>query len=367
MIMTDRLSSVHYSVGGIPQYYNSPLDIIACDITNEIKEVMVNTSVQPNSIPHFGTITTFMGAFLLAQRVQNHFKIKSSVEIDFIDCGPTAKYHQTGGTSCKSIAKTPYENESGKSIAEHYIENYYIPLLNWISNKTGICYKTRRYKEFQEIYLIRKVTCQIYNNIRISKILNPETEKLHIRSECPICGNIDKKMEHTFLTSEENDSFRIHSFCPDHGEYTTLISPQNKQYFEANTQLRDITKGALMSEYKTRNILGIMFDGGDWGGVWTHHVHCKVLNELDYDIPIRLFAPLILDWSGGKLSKSIYRSDAFLCADALENYECFIARFGNKGLDAILNEVDAWLSESKKFFRNYSLDYIIEVLKKIEE
>ena len=141
------------------------------------------------------------------------------------------------------------------------------------------------------------------------------------------------------------------------------IAQINNNYFEANTQIRDITKGALMQEYYHRQMLGVMYYGGDWGGAWTHHVHCKALQQLGYHIPIRLFAPLILDWSGGKLSKSIYRGNSDYAVDALENYECFVKYYGDQGLSIVFNEVCNWLSSSKKFFRNYSLDYILSLLK----
>ena len=359
--MDDFLSTIHYSVGGMAQYYESPLDVLAYGIDSNIKRIIINTSVQPNSIPHFGTITTFMGAFILAKKAKERFSKDTDVEIDFVDCGPTADYHQKGGTECLSIARTPLSKEADISIADYYISNYYIPLLDWIYTQSNINYTTRRYKEFQMDCSVREAAVKICQSPQLEYLLNPKSRKIHIRTECPKCGNIDKTMLNTNISTPSKDLFVIHSFCSEHGSYEIEVKKTNSSYFEANTQIRDIAKGALMQSYRQQQILGVMYDGGDWGGAWTHHVHCMALQQLGYQIPIRLFAPLILDRSGGKLSKSIYRKNHQVI-NSLENYECFLDAYGDKGLSIIYEEVCNWLSSSKKFFRNYSLDYILAVL-----
>ena len=359
----DKIPTIHYSVGGMAQYYESPLDVLAFGVGSNIKKIVINTSVQPNSIPHFGTITTFMGAFILAQKAKDRFQKDGIVEIDFVDCGPTANYHQHGGITCLSIARSPHDEAPELSVADYFISKYYIPLLNWISKKTSVDYTIRRYKDFQLERSVRKAAVEICQNKQLERLLSPVSKKLHIRAECPFCGSIDKQMEKTYITVPSSNCFVIHSYCVVHGSYEVEISEVNNNYFEANTQIRDITKGALMQDYQHRQMLGVMYDGGDWGGVWTHHVHCLALQQLGYQIPIRLFAPLILDWSGGKLSKSIYRDNSDYAVDALENYECFVNYYGEQGLSIVFNEVFNWLSSSKKFFRNYSLDYILSLLK----
>lgn len=359
----DKIPTIHYSVGGMAQYYESPLEVLAFGVGSSIKKIVINTSVQPNSIPHFGTITTFMGAFILAQKAKDRFQKDGIVEIDFVDCGPTANYHQHGGITCLSIARSPHDEAPELSIADYFISKYYIPLLNWISKKTSVDYTIRRYKDFQLERSVRKAAIEICQNKQLEQLLSPVSKKLHIRAECPFCGSIDKQMEKTYITVPSSNCFVIHSYCVVHGSYEVEISEVNNNYFEANTQIRDITKGALMQDYQHRQMLGVMYDGGDWGGVWTHHVHCLALQQLGYQIPIRLFAPLILDWSGGKLSKSIYRDNSDYAVDALENYECFVNYYGEQGLSIVFNEVFNWLSSSKKFFRNYSLDYILSLLK----
>lgn len=359
----NKRADIYYSVGGMAQYYESPLEVLAVGVDTNIKKIVINTSVQPNSIPHFGTMTTLMGAFILAERTKKRFEKESIVEIDFVDCGPTADYHQHGGTKCLSIARMPHADNRKLSVADYFILKYYEPLLDWISKKANISYMIRRYRDFQLEPSVRRAAIEICHDKQLEYLLSPVSKKLHIRSECPFCGSIDKQMKKTNITIPTKDCFVIHSYCNIHGTYEIEIRENNNNYFEANTQIRDITKGVLMQDYSRRKILGVMYDGGDWGGTWTHHVHSLALQRLGYQMPIRLFAPLILDWSGGKLSKSIYRDNSNYIFDAFENYECFVKNYGDKGLAIVFEEVCNWLSSSEKFFRNYSLDYILSLLK----
>ena len=56
-----------------------------------------------------------------------------------------------------------------------------------------------------------------------------------------------------------------------------------------------------------------MLDGGDWSGIWAQRMHTEGLVRLGFkEFPIRFFAPVILDWSGAKFSKSLYlKNDAY--------------------------------------------------------
>ena len=354
---------IPYSMGGMAQYYKSLTELIEYRLSPDITKVVVNTSVQPNSIPHFGTLTTCFCAFIYAKKISDAFSIETSVELDLIECGPSSHYHQAGGETCFSIARTPAPEDSSKSIADFYISNYYIPLLTWCHKISGVSFTTRKYEEFQRIPTVRSVIIAICNDIQFfESLLCPKSKKLHIRPECPNCGSIDKHLKQVVLKNIHAGGFTVSSHCSNHGSYSVNINNSAQNYIEINTQLRDIAKGALMASYLDEGILGIMFDGGDWGGAWTHHIHCESLNRLGYQLPIRLFSPLILDWSGGKLSKSIYLR-GISQSSCLTDYQTFMGRYGDNGLLCIYNEVENWISDPKKFFRNYSEEYILEVLR----
>ena len=38
-------------------------------------------------------------------------------------------------------------------------------------------------------------------------------------------------------------------------------------------------------------------------------------------------------------------------------YDSFIKCYGDKGIDILWKEVNKWVEDPKKFFRNYSVDY----------
>lgn len=352
-----------YSIGGMAQYYDSIVECIEHRLTSKIKSVIINTSLQPNSIPHFGTITTLFSSFCLAKMINNVYNLNAVVEVDFLECSPSAHFHKVGGEQCYPISRVPFSSDSELSIADYFMNNYYLPLLNWIKNISGVNYSTRLYKDFQKNETVRSTIISICNDRNyFETLLSPKLKTLHIRPECPSCGGIDKRLKKTRIKECTPDHICLTSSCIKHGAYVVDITTTNKTYVEINTQLRDIAKGALMHEYYENNILGVMLDGGDWGGAWTHSIQCLSLQRLNCQIPVRLFAPLILDWSGGKLSKSIYSQSVNTFNNPLENYQIFMEHFGEKGLVCIYNEVEDWLSEPKKFFRNYSLEYILQLL-----
>jgi S-adenosylmethionine/arginine decarboxylase-like enzyme len=360
----DKLK-IHYSVGGMASYYESVTELIKHRMSPRIKKVVINTSVQPNGIPHFGTITTFFCAFVFAKMVKDYYAVETEVELDFIDCCPNADSRRQDGKNCFSIARTPSKEKPNMSVSEYHISTDYLPLLQWISTESGINYSTRSYYDFQKETAVRTALIAICNDRDFfESLLNPREKKLHIRPECPTCNSSDKSLERTEITDICPSGFKISSCCDDHGSYSVDISESDSNFIYMNTQLRDIVKGALMASYSNDNTIGVMFDGGDWGGVWTHHVHCKSMQRLKCQIPPRLFAPIILDWSGGKLSKSIYLDDATTQDNPIENYNIFMEKYGKGGLLCIYKEVKEWLSIPKKFFRNYSLEHILEVLKR---
>lgn len=41
--------------------------------------------MQPNNIPHFGTITTPFNAFIFANMIEQSYAIDTEVELDFIE------------------------------------------------------------------------------------------------------------------------------------------------------------------------------------------------------------------------------------------------------------------------------------------
>jgi hypothetical protein len=86
--------------------------------------------------------------------------------------------------------------------------------------------------------------------------------------------------------------------------------------------------------------------------------------------PIHIYAPLTIDWAGSKLSKSLYVVEgayAYLRDQSLD-YLLSLKRMKEAGKDlrVVWDEVGSWITEPKKLFRSYSLEYWHMVFTKAE-
>jgi hypothetical protein len=78
--------------------------------------------------------------------------------------------------------------------------------------------------------------------------------------------------------------------------------------------------------------------------------------------PIIFYAPLILDWSEAKLSKSLYIKQGgynYLVETGrryLLDADAFLETTG--GIEALFEEVQDWVNHPYKLFRNYTLEYL---------
>ena len=87
---------------------------------------------------------------------------------------------------------------------------------------------------------------------------------------------------------------------------------------------------------------------------------------LDYkvkNLPIIIYCPQILDWSGAKLSKSLYVKEGAYndLPKYLLNFKELKKECNLKGLDIINEETDLWLDEPYRLFRNYTVYYFIKL------
>jgi hypothetical protein len=118
----------------------------------------------------------------------------------------------------------------------------------------------------------------------------PKSGKLAIRSPCPKCGIVNKYMENI-----------IEFFCPYHGSYSvdTLKDFNELSY---NCQLINLIIALF---YQNHEKGYIQICGSDYAGFWQEQM---IWRHLESPILI-MYSSLIVDWSGYKLSKSIYLID----------------------------------------------------------
>jgi hypothetical protein len=88
--------------------------------------------------------------------------------------------------------------------------------------------------------------------------------------------------------------------------------------------------------------------------------------------PHILYAPLVVDWSGAKLSKSLYVRDGGYAAmrlfgsDGLCSYARLKEQVGEEGLRRLWDEVVRWVADPRKLFRCWSVEYLQRVVIKGE-
>ena len=85
-------------------------------------------------------------------------------------------------------------------------------------------------------------------------------------------------------------------------------------------------------------------------------------------IPRIVYSPLITNWSGAKLSKSLYLGPGAyniyrsLGLDGLCSFAKMTELYREIGLERLLTEVNGWVNNPRGCFRDYSIEYMIKVL-----
>lgn len=355
--MTKEEKIIYSPPVGIAHILNSVLDLFRIELEDkDYRKVIINTSSQPNSNPHLGTIVTIFTTFCLAQAIQEKYNIEVSVQFDELENSPYESFDHDGVKYSKSLE---FVSDEGMSFADRYMLNYF-DIFDYCMKKSRVKYKVRTYREFQSSTIVRETVKRIISK---SSFFTQKYNGLHIRIPCRKCGIVDKKSRQIQFLSNNSIVF----CCPFHGE--TIASIDNGDYIDLNTPLRDLTKSIEFME--NEDVLIIMCDGNDWSGAWDRHVNIECLFELGYpkkNINKRIFSPMIFDWSGAKLSKSLYidNKEYLNAYNNFLNYEKFMDVYGNDGLDLLWNEVLSWIETPSKFFRNYSIQYFKELFKHIE-
>ncbi|MFC7443051.1 hypothetical protein [Laceyella putida] len=358
------LDNVFYPPGGIGYIMSDLADLVSNKIQGK-KEIIINCSAQPNSHPHLGTVTTMMTAFAVGKYLGDYYSLPVKVIFDQLENSPAQKLEVDGVVYQKSLSDIIHD---GRSLADTNME-FFRYIFAELSKKTGVPHVIRSYEEYQNLPTVRRILLGILqSHDEFARIVSPSDQKLHVRFPCPVCKFADKHAKTSKIKDITEDSVTMVSRCFEHGEHQVTIREDNQDFVDFNAALRDLIKGAFIIEEDQENeTLSIMVDGGDWSGVWALRVHCEGLLELGYwKIATRIFAPVIVDWSGAKFSKSLYvRKGAYnYLPKGLIDFSAFLSTYGTEGFDKLWGEVQEWVKNPSKLFRNYSVDYFQLILEK---
>lgn len=342
-------STVYHPIGaGSNVYKTNFLEYIHSQLPKN--KVKISIGAQPNSIPHFGTLVVFNTAFSLAKVLQKKFsELSCSILFEMVDTAPA---------TVETINSIEYQ-KSLKCDGLTFLPTYK-DLLKNLSKYHDISFEIRGQADFNSsssaLDIINNV---IMNHEKIDKFLAPDTQNLRIRIACPECGRSDKKAKN--LRIQKHTLFSV---CPFHGEFSVdyLINPQLLEY---NTPLRNLIRQLLYMQESVDSTIDycwIRLTGSDYAGFYQEQTLYKAAAALGYSIeqlPVIVYAPLVTDWSGAKLSKSLYvKKNAYRDLPTyLLDYNSLIEIFGLEGLYFLAQITDDWINNPYKLFRSYSVDY----------
>lgn len=284
-----------------------------------------------------------------------------SVLFEVVDTAPNETIEINGVKYQKSLKSTGNIN--------NYF-NDYIEILEYFKNLNDINYNIRFQSEFnKQKYIYPIVKKIIEKEETLSTILDPKYKKLRIRIACPACGLADKNSTNTIFEGEN-----IISFCPEHGKYITNISNESSK-LEYNTPVRNLVRAIAYGMHNNdpkQDYQILRITGSDYAGFYQEELLYKPSAIIGYPVdklPSILYTPLVLDWSGAKLSKSLYvKKGAYSDLPSyLINYEFMKNNYGIEGLDIINSITKDWIENPYKLFRHYSIYYFKKEFEEYEK
>ncbi|MEZ6255729.1 MAG: hypothetical protein R3B92_03095 [Patescibacteria group bacterium] len=353
MPILEHDGQVHNPLGGASYVFEEDIvKWLSKQLTKN--KVRISIGAQPNSSPHFGTLTVFSLAFALAEKIKSETNKDAEVLFEVIDTAPAES---------KTIDDVRYQlSLRDTGVADQYLGQYH-ELLEKLKSLTNVAYIVRKQSDFNKQPTISNILKEVSaKKDALARILDPDNEKLRMRVACQKCGLTDKHSINTVIEPQG-----IKSFCPEHGWFETSF--ENSDVFEYNTPLRNLIRAIAYSIDNQNNELEyewLRVTGSDYAGFYQEQMLYKPASLLGYkakDLPMIIYAPLITDWSGAKLSKSLYvKQGAYKYLPSyVVNFEHFRNKFGELGIENLFNEVKLWVEQPYRLFRGYSVYYFMDL------
>ncbi|CUS15374.1 unnamed protein product [Tuber aestivum] len=365
--------------------------------------LVVHIGAQPNNSPHVGTIVVFILAFLIARDVKKYYtdlrrkadlstefaawidNFEVLVQLDVVDTAP----HNEEGCVRDGIN---YQRSQRFTKAYYRLLPHYEEIMESAAAFVGGCipYKFTNQETVARIPSVpRIIEAIVRDRERLGRELAPETGALAMRSACPHerCGLAEKHGIKNKYSITSSGSAIIEFYCPDHGYHSVDSSnPDEVARLEFNTPLRNLVRtfayGIQTTESRgaahdagahggtpTRELIHMRVTGSDYAGLYAEQLLWRQLillkpetSGLAIQPPVIAYAPLIQDWAGSKLSKSLYVDKGayeYLRATRM-GYMLSFEEMKRQGKDhtILFREVERWLDDPRKLFRPYSIDYL---------
>ncbi|KAF9037895.1 hypothetical protein BDZ89DRAFT_946021 [Hymenopellis radicata] len=328
------------------------------------KSVVIHIGAQPNNSPHTGTITVFALAFARAKQMRDADpSIDVTVSLDLVDTAPDS-------SKTMDLDGVKYQQSHRATAAMNQFLPDYEELMVGLSAHFGdVKWRKTFQREQMDADSVPAILRWILgNHAWLGPRLAPQRKKLCIRSACPHeeCAWADKHgINTTFLI---DGTF----MCPYHGQYVVDLSKkEDVRRLEFNTPLRNLVR-TIAQGLHTRSVratsdaavLHMRVTGADYSGMYQERLLWSVLMQLrvPIDPPMIVYAPLIVDWAGSKLSKSLYvKKGAYRYLEDKDMH--YLLSYDNmkamkKDPMALARMIEGLLDDEGAMERPYSIDYI---------
>ena len=330
------------------------------------QQLRVTTAAQLNGTPHIGTVVTMLSVFAITAHAADTLGLPATVIFDALDNAPAEHITIDGQTYTRTVSDLIDDGQLDRADRISGFER----LLDWAAHRSGIGYEFRPYSTYQGLRPVRACLHTIASRLEeFRPIVAPADGIVRIRPCCPHCRLMEKSAKNLTITAGP-DVVHLDSRCPEHGPYRETIDIVGTDgWYDANTPVRSIQKGFLLAaERDLYQACSVSIDGADWGSNWHAHVLAPALATLGIptrDWPISIFTPLILDRTGGKLSKTLYVQYGTNYADIPEaflNLDTLLNHHGNDILDTLWTETTRWAAEPRRLNRAYTVDYLTRLI-----
>lgn len=358
------------------------------------RPIVIHVGAQPNNSPHAGTLVVFCYAFSLARGIRNRMQAAEanadstpppiSIEITFVDTAPVkGQETEIGGIRYQKS----YRDVPG-ALDAHMAD--YEEVLHLLSTWSDIPFTTAFQSDFFSGPAVPSLLRYIVaHHDLLGHQLSPKYGTLALRAACPIpgCGLAEKHGQlnvYNDISSHQNKNASsaahdatITFHCPQHGPHTICISePADVARLEANAPARNLIRS--MSQLLDTSTHHVRITGADYAGMYQEVFLYRPLAAWSAATglaagrtPHILYAPLIVDWSGAKLSKSLYIREGgyeamkLFGAEGLCGFTQLKSQFGGdgeEGLRRLWEEVQGWVEDPRKLFRTFSVEYLRRVI-----
>lgn len=331
------------------------------------QRLRVTTAAQLNGTPHIGTVVTVLSVFAITAHAADVLDLPATVIFDALDNAPAEHVEIDGETYTRTVGDLIDSGHLDRAERVSGFER----LLDWAAACSGVRYEFRPYSVYQGLRPVRACLHAIASRLEeFRPIVAPADGIVRVRPRCPDCRLMDKSAKHLAITAGDG-VVHLDSRCLVHGRYRETIDVAGTDgWYDANTPVRSVQKGALLSaERELYQACSVSIDGADWGGAWHAHVLASALAALGIppaQWPVSIFTPLVLDRTGGKLSKTLYVRYGAAYADLPEaflNLDILLDHHGDDALRALWTEVSRWAAEPRRLHRAYTVDYLADLIR----